>query len=370
MAEPFKNQLGEDRIRIISQHLKRAYNNFDEKAFLDDALRKLDGLSLMERSRQIVTSMEMHLPADYEKAAAILLKAMSPLNQQEDDQGIHSWLAVPVSEYLGKNGLNHFSVAMGALAKVTPYFSSEWGIRYLLEAEQDESLVLLMKWCKHPHEHVRRLVSEGSRPRLPWGFQLKSFIQDPQLTFPLLDELKDDESDYVRLSVSNHLNDISKDHPDWLQSKLADWVVKDNPIRMKLIRHACRTLIKQGHEPTLKMLGYERVKVTDIQLSLAKDKIQYGEALQFDLSFNGPKNHPMILDYAIHFQKADGSLSPKVFKWKTSQLSGSGKFKGKKSHGIKPITTRRYYNGAHELELLLNGQSIAKRPFELSGVND
>jgi len=368
MAEPFKNQLGESRIRIIASHLKRIHKAFPESEFLDDALDNLDDLSLMERSRQIVQCFERYLPNEFTQASDILLKAMSPEDKQEDEHGIHSWLAVPVAEFLGKNGLHEFDVAMDALARVTPYFSSEWGIRYLLDHHQDKSLELLTQWCEHPHEHVRRLVSEGSRPRLPWGFQLKAFIQDPTLTYPLLEKLRDDESDYVRLSVANHLNDISKDHPDWLQQQLVGWMDLDNPQRMKLIRHACRTLIKQGHEPTLKMLGYDRFDVENVHLSLIDESVRYGDGLNFELSFCGPKGQPMILDYAIHFKKSDGTLSPKVFKWKATDLPKSGNFKGKKKHVIKPITTRRYYNGNHELEILLNGVSIAKQPFELTGV--
>lgn len=370
MAEPFKNQLGEGRIQVIANHIKRVYPQFDEKSFLSFALNDIEDLSLMERNRQIVSAFERFLPSEYEQAVSILLQAMAPEDQQEDHKGIHSWLAVPVSEYIGKYGAANFKLAMEALAKVTPFFSSEWGVRYLIESHQEEALDTLNQWCHHSHDHVRRLVSEGSRPRLPWGFQLKAFIQDPSLTFPLLQTLRDDESDYVRLSVSNHLNDISKDHPDWLQEKLKDWLDFDNPARMKLIRHACRTLIKQGHQPTLSMLGYDAIRVKEASLALDNTLVDFGDSLQFDLQIIGEPNQPIILDYAIHFQKSDGAMSPKVFKWKVGTIPKSGNFQARKTHAIKPVTTRRYYNGAHAIEILLNGKSIAKHSFELKGVEN
>lgn len=371
MAEPFKNELGESRIKVISMHLSKHALEFDENKFLSLALSNLAELSLMERSRQVVAAMKACLPDDFVAAKTIILKSLAPYEQQIDSMGIHSWLAVPVAEYLGRFGGDHFEQAMDGLAAVTPLFSSEWGIRHIIIQHQQKSMQKLREWCDHENEHVRRLVSEGSRPRLPWGFQLKAFITNPELTFPLLERLRDDESDYVRLSVSNHLNDISKDHGDWLQKKLATWVDESDSKRKKLIRHACRTLIKDGHQPTLKMLGYQPIKISEIELNIINSKVKYGESLTFEVSFKGAKKNTvtgMIIDYAIHFKKADGSLSAKVFKWKNTCLGEDGLFSGKKSHAIKPITTRKYYNGHHEVEIMVNGKSVIKKPFVLLGV--
>ena len=369
MAEPFKNELGETRILVIANHLEKNHKDFNKNLFLNLALNTLEDLSLMERNRQIVESMYSCLPDDFAQAQAIIVNALAPVDNQIDSQGIHSWLAVPMAEFLGRYGSNHLKEALDGLAAVTPLFSSEWGIRHLLDKHQTDGLKQLHAWCEHESEHVRRLVSEGSRPRLPWGFQLKAFIESPDLTFPLLEKLKNDSSDYVRLSVSNHLNDISKDHPDYLQKKLVSWMDTENPQRMKLIKHACRTLIKQGHQPTLNMLGYQPLSVSDVELNIESEIVNYGKHLSFDLSFNGPKNKDIIIDYAIHFKKANGSTSPKVFKWKVGKVNNKGEFKAKKNHGIKPITTRKYYNGDHELEIFLNGKSIAKIPFILEGVD-
>ena len=370
MAEPFKNELGEARIRIITGHLARVHNAFNEDEFLSIALKNLDDLSLMQRNGQIVEAMAACLPAPFPKAKNILMQALAPYDQQLDEHGIHSWLAVPVAEFLGKHGKDHFDEAMEGLAQVTPLFSSEWGIRHIIDRQQKSALKLLHQWTKHKNEHVRRLVSEGSRPRLPWGFQLKAMVNDPELTFPLLEKLKNDPSDYVRLSVSNHLNDISKDHPDYLQKKLEAWLQPDNVQRTRLIKHACRTLIKQGHQPTLHMLGFKPFKIKNVKLDIQQDTINFGEKLNFNLVFDGAEpNRDMIVDYAIHFQKANGSLAAKVFKWKVTSLNKEAHFNGKKAHAIKPVTTRKYYNGEHLLEIFVNGKSIAKKPFNLKGVS-
>lgn len=369
MAEPFKNELGEARIRIISSHLVRVHKDFNADEFLSIALKDLNDLSLMQRNAQIVEAMAACLPTPFPQAKEILMQALAPYDQQLDEQGLHSWLAVPVSEFLGKHGKEHFNEAMQGLAQVTPLFSSEWGIRHIIDHQQENALKILHQWTKHKNEHVRRLVSEGSRPRLPWGFQLKAVVNDPDLTFPLLEKLKNDPSDYVRLSVSNHLNDISKDHPDYLQKKIEPWLEPSNAQRTRLIKHACRTLIKQGHQPTLNMLGFKPFKINNIKLELQQNTIKYGEKLNFNLSFDGPDSgRDMIIDYAIHFQKANGSLAAKVFKWKVTSLNKDASFKGKKAHAIKPVTTRKYYNGEHLLEVLVNGKSIATQPFLLEGV--
>ncbi len=373
MAEPFKNELGENRIKVISTHLSKHDASFDESKFLKHALVNLHDLSLMERNRQIVESMKLCLPDDFVDAKTILVNSLAPVDQQDDDTGIHSWLAVPVSEFLGRYGKAYLSEAMDGLAYATVLFSSEWGIRHLIDHDQKSALEQLHIWTTHSDEHVRRLVSEGSRPRLPWGFQLKNIMENPDLTFPLLEKLKDDTSDYVRLSVSNHLNDISKDHPDYLQKKLVKWLKPSDPKRTKLIKHACRTLIKQGHQPTLKMLGFEPFDVEDVNLTIYNSDLKYGESLTFMVEFSTIKYIPstdLIIDYAIHFKKFNGTLSAKVFKWKVSKLNSQSGFNAKKSHVIKPITTRKYYNGDHELEIFLNGKSIAIAPFTLSGVDE
>ncbi|WP_396588901.1 DNA alkylation repair protein [Bermanella sp. R86510] len=379
MAEMFKDNLGEKAIRHISNAIKHHHSVFDDSGFVEFCLYDLDNLSLMQRNRKIAEGLVEFLPADFSKACDIIVSSLAPhpKTRKESDQpflmiagnGVTSWQSLPLAEFVGRYGTQNLDTALNALTQITPHFSAEFAIRYLILADEKYVLKTLIQWCDHHDYHVRRLASEGSRPRLPWGFQLTSFISEPTKTMPILERLRDDESDYVRLSVANHLNDIAKDHPDRLQKSLQSWCDEKNSQRMKIVRHACRTLIKKGHQPTLKMLGYQPIDVTNVNLKIENTKIKYGDSLVFSCSFKGNKQQPVIVDYAIHFQKASGKLSAKVFKWKTTQLTGSGDFNATKVHKIKPITTRRYYNGKHLLEVLVNGKSIAQMPFHLHGVD-
>jgi len=371
MAEPFKNQLGRSRIKLIAQHLKRVYPSFSSEAFLKSSLCNLDDLSLMERSRQITVALQQHLPDSFSEACEVVEAALAPEDNQIDELGIHGWLAIPFCDFVGHESHHDIEQALKMLSVLTPYFSSEWGIRHILSDRFHLAELTLKQWITHENEHVRRLVSEGSRPRLPWGIQLKNVIDNPELTFPLLDALKDDSSEYVRKSVANHLNDYSKDHADWLIKKIKPWWMdkKATPQRKKVIRHGLRTLIKAGHEPTLSLLGYTALSPNRVNLSLSENKVIYGKTFEIQVEIDMPSKEDAILDYAIHFQKANGELSPKVFKWKSCQLKqGSQVFK--KKHTIKPITTRRYYNGLHKIEVLLNGESVAIDEFNLSGVTE
>ena len=368
MAEPFKNQLSAERIAIIAEYFSKYHEGFNASQFLTQATDNLAELSLMQRNRQIVQALKQYLPTDIEQSFRIIEKTLAPTHMQNDEQGLHSWLVVPLAEYVGQTGCAHIPQAMALLSKITPLFSSEWGIRHLLIQQPQQTLKILHTWCQHENEHVRRLVSEGTRPRLPWGMQLPAFMQDPTITFALLEQLKDDDSDYVRLSVANHLNDMSKDHPDWLAQQLQTWYLPNNKNRSKLIRHACRTLIKKGHTPTLTMLGFDAFQARDVVLTIHQPVVKFGEQLVFDLNFTSVQSKAIVVDYAIHFKKANGSNAPKVFKWKVGNVSPEKPFALTKRHVIKAITTRRYYNGEHHLEIFINGQSVAMQSFELTHV--
>lgn len=372
MAEPFKNELGQSRIECIAHHLSKSHPRFPKADFLAHCLLNLDELSLMERNRQIASGLQRYLPSDFSEACDLLEQSLSPFDQQEDRAGLHSWLTIPLCEYVGRESHHNLPRALNCFENLTGYFSAEWGIRHILSDRYEQALEQLLSWTSHQNEHVRRLASEGSRPRLPWGIQLKNVIDDPNLTFQILDNLKDDSSEYVRKSVANHLNDYSKDHPDWLVKKIAPWWkekgVSEN--RRRMIRHGLRTLIKAGHKPTLDLLGYKAVTPKQVTLKLEKQAVAYGEALNLILDLELSRDSELILDYAIHFKKANGTLAPKVFKWKVFDLKGDRKTTLKKRHAIKPITTRRYYDGEHGVEILLNGESIAYETFQLTGVGD
>jgi hypothetical protein len=186
----------------------------------------------------------------------------------------------------------------------------------------------------------------------------------------LLEALRDDEEEYVRRSVANNLNDVAKDHPDLVASIAKDWLVGADKNRTRLVKHACRTLIKQGHKATLEALGYGEPDIAFEVLNVKTPKVEFGSARELDIALRSTANKPqnLIIDYAIHHRKANGSTSPKVFKWKNVALKAGATLKASKNHNIKKITTRTYYNGAHSVEIFVNGVSLGKKNFELYGV--
>ena len=372
MPEPFKNLLNRTIISGIAEHFSKADSGFDPAGFMKMAGKNLETLELKERSAQITSTMVTFLPDDFKKAAAIMLASLAPDedgfgNSDIKNRGIAGWAVMPMADYVGLYGRGHFNLSMTLLKEMTKRSSSEFGIRFFLLEEPERTLSVLEEWVNDSNVHVRRLISEGTRPRLPWAMRLPAFIEDPAPLLPLLEALKDDEEEYVRRSVANNLNDIAKDHPDLIAKVAKRWLNEASKDRKKLVRHACRTLIKQGHQKTLKALGYDSPCIELKNLKILTPRVSFGSNLLFELCMTSASNlpQPLIIDYAIHHRKANGSTTPKVFKWKTITLAPLTTLTTKKKHAIKKITTRTYYPGTHGLEILINGISFGIKNFEL-----
>ena len=374
MPEPFKNLLDASVIQSMGKHFSKAWPDFNQKGFVRSASKNLKTLELKQRSVQIMESMHTHFPEDYEQAATIILDSLSSeenydFTSKVNQQGIVGWAVMVLADYVGQHGLKHFDLSMTVFKELTKRASSEFGIRPFLLQETQRTLTVLDQWAEDPNHHVRRLVSEGTRTRLPWAMRLPVFIDDPALVISLLEKLQDDPEEYVRRSVANNLNDISKDHPDlvakiakrWLKGKI---VCKE---KQRLVRHACRSLIKQGHQKTLKALGYGIPKVELDHLEFLTPEVHFGKALEFELQLdsNSKKDQPLIIDYIIHHRKANGSTSPKVFKWKTITLKAEQSLTATRKHSMRKITTRVYYPGIHSLEIVINGVIFDNQDFEL-----
>lgn len=373
MPEPFKNLLNEKIIIGMGGHLAKAWPEFDSAAFAARATKNLDDLELKERSAQITEALSAFLPDDFERAALIMLASLAPDDggdigsAEVNCRGIEGWAVMPMTHYVGLRGLQHFDLSMMLLKEMTKRSSSEFGIRFFLLAEPERTLSVLKTWVDDPNYNVRRLISEGTRPRLPWAMRLPAFMEDPAPILPLLEALKDDGEEYVRRSVANNLNDIAKDHPDIVARIAGQWLKGADKSRKRLIRHACRTLIKQGHQGTLKALGYGPPCIELEKLGIFTPRVPFGAALEFELWLASTANYaqPLIIDYAIHHRKASGSTTPKIFKWKTTTLAPLETLRAKRKHAIKKITTRVYYPGSHLLEIFVNGVSIGREDFEL-----
>ncbi len=369
--EPFKNRISADLVGHISGQLERHVPGFKRKPFEKAILAKLDDLELKERAQLIADQMHEVLPTAPKKRAKIVRAMLHPRGtekgQQSDGDGISGWGMFPLGMVVGQNGLGDFEGSLDLLKDMTGHFSSEFDVRFFLIEDQDRALTIMREWVDHPDYHVRRLLSEGTRPRLPWGLQLPQLIADPSPMLPLLEALRDDEEEYVRRSVANHLNDIAKDHPDLVARLAKKWLKGASPTREKLVRHACRSLIKQGHTATLEAFGLGAPKIDLTKLAIKTKKVRFGDVLTFSATIcsTSKQKQSLVFDYLVHFKKANGDLVGKVFKWKKVTLAPGESLTMEKSHPIKPITTRRYYEGKQGLSLRINGQDFGSANFTL-----
>lgn len=378
MAEPFKNWINIDLINGMSMHFGKHNTGFNQQGFVAFASDQLESLELKARTAQVTQAMIEYLPDDFEHAGQILLASLgAPLEDdlsagKTDHNGIGGWGVIAMADYVSLQGQEHFEFSMLLLKEITQRATSEFAIRPFLMTSTQQTLTVLGEWALDENQHVRRLVSEGSRPRLPWGSQLPVFIHDPSPVIALLELLKDDDKEYVRRSVANNLNDIAKDHPDIVADIAERWMQNATHHRKRLIKHGCRTLIKKGHKKTLQVLGYESPQLKNVVIEVLTPTVIFGDALEFSLSVlsDSVNTQPLMIDYVIHHQKANGTTSPKVFKWKSTELAAGQTLAATKKHAIKAITTRVYYSGTHTLELVINGVSMGAVDFELDKRND
>lgn len=372
--EPFKEFMNREVIKTLGDIFSRVWPAFDHAAFMARATHSLETLELKERVYQVRDALDITLPDDFSDASSILIKSLHPSEDTDRDgvklgpEGACGFAVWPLTELVALRGERMANVeeALATLKELTKRFSAEFAVRPFLHRQQQAALAVFDLWTKDPNRHVRRLASEGSRPRLPWGMQLKDFVQDPTPLIPLLEALKDDPEEYVRRSVANNLNDIAKDHPDLVVEIAERWMRDATPDRRRMVKHACRTLIKQGNDSALAVFGYHPVSVEQVALSVRTPAVEYGDALEFDLKLDGlTVGGNIMIDYAIHFVKANGSRAPKVFKWKDARKLASGQVRATRRHPIKPITTRKYYPGRHMIEVIVNGTAVAEAEFDL-----
>jgi 3-methyladenine DNA glycosylase AlkC len=366
--EPFKNAFSHPKARLIAEAVKRAHPAFSLPQFSKGLEAALEPLELKQRMHLIADRIEAGLPANPPAMFAILTGALAV--DENDTRGLRGFLVWPLTEIVARRGLGHLPESLTALAEMTNRFTGEFAIRPFLREHPGRVLKQLHAWCEHPDEHVRRLVSEGSRPLLPWGGNLPELLESPHPTLGLLEKLHRDPSDYVRLSVSNHLNDFSKHHPELVIETLTRWqkANPDDPRLAKLARHACRTLLKSGHPGALEFHGYGSAKALELEIfELGKKSVKLGGQLDYRLVVRNSSRRPLrvMFDYAIHHRKANGTLSPKVFKGRIRELAAGERWEITGRHSVKPITTRVYYPGIHGFEPRLNGRAFPALEFTL-----
>ncbi|HYC86285.1 MAG TPA: DNA alkylation repair protein, partial [Chryseosolibacter sp.] len=223
----------------------------------------------------------------------------------------------------------------------------------------------MLKWSTHPHAHVRRLASEGCRPRLPWAMGVPALKQNPLPILRILENLKRDDSEFVRRSVANNLNDIAKDHPDVVVDICSRW--RGSHINTDwILRHGCRTLLKKGNKTALLMHGFNPdTKAVVRSLRINTNKIKVGDELQFDFQFQTleKKSSTYRLDYAIDYLTSSGKTSRKIFKITEKEVAPGKMVTIERRQSFRDLTTRKHHPGKHTLTILANGKKLATTEF-------
>lgn len=358
MAEPLKNYFNRKMIESIGSGLSRADKKFPREEFVRRCMRGLEALELLGRARHVSKILVDFLPADFERASKIIVRSLGGPISDELGNGMEPFKYLPFVYYVAEQGRDHFEASMTAQYELTKRFTAEFSIRTFLEHDEARTLERLEQWTRDPDPHVRRLVSEGTRPRLPWAGRLRSFQKNPAPVLKLLELLKDDDSLYVRRSVANNLNDIGKDHPKILTETAKRWLKDASPERRWLVEHALRDAIKKGDPGALEALGHAskpKVKIARAEASPAKVKIGGKTRISLLVQSTGKQSQALLIDLGMHFVKASGNTAPKVFKLKRVQLPAGGEVVLEKVISFAEHTTRTPHPGKHLFDVRVNG---------------
>ena len=363
-----KDQLfNPQKTAVLAGWLEAGFPGFDRPAFEAQVGAKLPDLELKERIVHIADVLAEHLPKGFPEAAKVIQNCLPPrLDPSLTDDDFGDFIIAPYGHFVATRWDGHYDVAMETIRELTMRFSMEDAIRTFLKADEAKGLAYLDTWSRDNNYHVRRLVSEGTRPRLPWSGRL-ALPQAPILD--ILTRLHADKTRYVTRSVANHLNDIAKDAPQTVTDTLSKWHKAKSQSSKELdwiTRHALRTLIKAGDPVALDLLGYAPNPPVDIALSLASADVKIGETVDIEARITAREKANVIIDYALGFRKANGSTQPKMFKLKTLKLKAGQAVTLTKRHRLDgDATTYKLYPGAHYVQLQINGAAGPRAEFML-----
>jgi 3-methyladenine DNA glycosylase AlkC len=373
----FKDQIDRALVDRLGRAFVASSPGFDLDRFVAGTER-LAAHELKGRISLVARALVAGLPPAFERAVRIVDGVLELPADDPDSQpgGLLGWDLWPVAEWVAVAGRDHPDAALELLARLTRWATGEFAIRPFIDDDPDGVRRRLHRWIDSGDEHVRRLVSEGTRPKLPWAPKLAISGSDPGYAVELLDRLVDDPSEYVRRSVSNHLNDLCRvDPPLALATATRWWSVQLEPPagaeavpdRRWVVRRGLRTLVKAGSAEALRLLGHDPDVAVTATLELHTDTVHLGGAAEWTLVVTSGESEPadLVIDYVIHHVRADGSTGPKVTKWSTRTLSPGGRVELTRRHRIRPITTRTYHSGRHVVEVQVNGRVVAQAAFDL-----
>jgi 3-methyladenine DNA glycosylase AlkC len=361
VANTLKERVDAATVRRLADAIAAIDPSFDADAFAANAAAGLDALELKARMEHVAIALGRHLAGPFARAADVLCRAAEAAS-------LDVWTAWPLTTWVERRGLEDPPAALDAIERLTRYASGEFAVRPLIEQHPEPTFARLAEWAASDDVHLRRLASEGTRPRLPWGRRLVALQRDPSPALPLLDRLRDDPEEYVRRSVANHLNDVAKDHPALAAATARRWLAEGGVHTERVVRHGLRTLVKAGDPEALALVGAESsADVAVEELRLEETAVRLGESLRFSFLLRNREDRPVpvVVDYVINFRRANGALSPKVFKLANPTLPPVATIHLRRVFPIRPITTRRYYPGEHRLEIQVSGRILASARFEL-----
>lgn len=355
--EPLKNVYSNQFISDLAQKLKKNYTSFNSVEFLNTVFdNEWPQKELKQRMRHITNSLHIFLPKNYQKALNVLIKVAPNYT---------GFAPMFFPDFVETYGLDHFNESIKALEFFTQFSSSEFAVRPFIIKYPVEMMTQMMIWSTSENEHVRRLASEGCRPRLPWALSLPTLKKDPSAILPILNQLKSDSSLYVRKSVANNINDIAKDHPNIAIKLITKWKGKNKDTNW-ICKHAARTLLKQGNSSALKAFGLASPSKIKLDTFKADSSVKQGQDLNFSFSLSNTSKQSQLLriEYSIEFLRLNNRTSQKMFMISETTLSEKKKNIIKK-HSFKKISTRKYYPGKHTLRIFINGVEVKKILFQL-----
>jgi 3-methyladenine DNA glycosylase AlkC len=372
--EPFKNMFNEQFFDRFTKNLKKVID-FDERKFVSQIMdNEWENRELMQRCRHITTVLKNFMPPEYKEAIAKILELLdtTQLDFSEIDDtkfGLTLEYGGILSDFVLQYGVDDYETSVRAIEKITQFTSCEFAIRPFIIKYPDEMMKQMFVWSKHKHWGVRRLSSEGCRPRLPWAMALPNLKENPAPIIPILENLKNDVSRFVRLSVANNLNDITKDNPQTVIDLAKKWQGKSEEIDW-IIKHGCRSLLKQGNPEAMELFGFgsvvKNISIEDFQILTPKVKIGKSLEFSFKLLNNNEKKTKIRLEYGLYYQKANGTLSKKVCKISEKEYAENSITQITRKHSFKVVTTRVLHLGLHQVSVIINGNEFEKYDFELT----
>lgn len=367
MPEPLKNMFSRRLIEPFAAEVQAAWKNFPLQQFLDHVFYPdWESLELKQRVRHISHALRQNLPSEYPDALDIVVKTTRRYLDRHGDKLTFEYTFLP--DFVEAHGVEYPEVSIPALETLTRLSSAEFAVRPFLLRYPERMYVQMLAWSSHASPMVRRLSSEGIRPRLPWGMGVPALKRDPSPILPILENLKHDPAETVRRSVANNLNDIAKDHPHLVLDIAARWLGYTAETDW-IVRHACRGLLKKGNAVALAHFGF-RQGVEGIELSglTFSSEVPVGGRLEFSFSVKNTSRSetPVRLEYGIDYQTLSGKISSKVFKIREMELTPGQSESIIRSQRFQDFTTRKHYPGTHRLRILVNGKSLAEGEFEVT----